>query len=194
MADRAEVERRAFEQHFGPQSGNLPGGQNGGQAPQAPASNATDEGAAAGSVAQAAPAAPPAHYSKSFLGSLLTSPTYTGVLLERLGPQLSSFFGVPSGGGLLVRNVENNSPAAMAGIHAGDVVLRANSQNVASMNDWAKAIKEAKGRPVPVVIFRDRQEKTVVLTPDSKKRSDLEFPPGQDDDFVVARLALLTRF
>ena len=182
MADRAEVERRAFEQHFGPQPA------------QAPSSNITDEAAAAGSASQSAAAAPATHYSKSFLGSLLTSPTYTGVLLERMGPQLATFFGVPGNGGLLVRNVENNSPAAMAGIHAGDVVLRANSQNVNNMNDWARAIKEAKGRPVSVVVYRDHVERTLVVTPDTKKRSELEMPLRTGDDFVLARLARLTRF
>ena len=182
MADRNEVERRAFEQHFGPSQ------------PQAPTSNAIDEASAASSAQPATTSAPATHYSKSFLGSLLTSPTYTGVMLERMGPQLAMFFGVPSGGGLLVRNVENNSPAAMAGIHAGDIVLRANSQNVTSMNEWAKSIKEAKGRPVSVVVYRDHQEKTVVLTPDTKKRSGLEMPAIADEDLVVARLQRLTRF
>ena len=180
MADRGEVERQAWEQHLGA----LP--------PQAPtAALPSDEASASGSIAPASGAAPASHYSKSFLGALLMTPTYTGVLLERMGPQLASFFGVPNGTGLLVRNVENNSPAAMAGIRAGDIVLRANSQNVASMNEWAKTIKEAKGRPVSVVIFRDRQERTLVLTPDSKKRSDLEVPYPPPDEIHVARL---TRF
>ena len=180
MADRNEVERQAWEQHLGA----IP--------PQAPASALpSDEASAAGSFAPAAGAAPSTRYSKSFLGALLMTPTYTGVLLERMGPQLATFFGVPNGAGLLVRNVETNSPAAMAGIRAGDIVLRANSQNVANMNDWAKAIKEAKGRPVSVVVFRDRQERTLLLTPDSKKRSDLELPYYPANDLHVARL---TRF
>jgi S1-C subfamily serine protease len=110
------------------------------------------------------------------------------VLLERLGPQLATFFGVSNGTGLLIKSVENNSPAAMAGLRAGDIVLRANSQNVGNMNDWARAIKDAKGRPVSVVVQREHQQLTMVLTPDTKKRSDLEMPWRPSDDLHVARL------
>ncbi len=173
MADRSQVERQAWEQHLGAAG------------PQAPVMALPgDEAAAAGSSAPSGPV-PTTRYSKTFLGLALSTPTYTGVRLERIGPQLSSFFGVPTGTGLLVRNVETNSPAAMAGIRAGDVVVRADTKTVGSMGDWAKAIHEAKGRPVTVVLLRDRQEKTVVLTADSKKRSGLDWPglelPGADE-------------
>jgi S1-C subfamily serine protease len=177
MADRSEVERQAWEQHFGP----VP--------PQAPVNALPgDEASAAGSVVQSAGGVPASRYSRSFLGSILTSPTYTGVLLERLGPQLATFFGVSNGTGLLIKSVENNSPAAMAGLRAGDIVLRANSQNVGNMNDWARAIKDAKGRPVSVVVQREHQQLTMVLTPDTKKRTDLEMPWHPSDDLHVARL------
>ncbi len=177
MADRSQVERQAWEQHLGAAG------------PQAPASALPGEDALAAGVATPSGPAPTTRYSKSFLGSLLSTPTYTGVRLERMGPQLSSFFGVPTGTGLLVRNVETNSPAAMAGIRAGDVVVKADAKTVGSMGDWAKAIHEAKGRPVTVVVLRDRQEKTMVVTADSKKRSDVEWPVGDEDGERVARLA-----
>jgi S1-C subfamily serine protease len=158
--------------------------------PQAPATGfPSDEAAATGSVAPSG-SAPASRYSKSFIGSLLSSPTYTGVMLERLGPQLATFFGVANGTGLLVRNVATNSPAAMAGLRAGDIVLRANSQNVGSMSEWARAIKEAKGRPVSVIVLRDRQQITMVLTPDSKKRSDVQYPFNPADDIRLARLTI----
>ncbi len=183
MADREEVERQAWERHL--------------SAPPVLAASAP-EGVPAGPAeasAIAAPAAPlPApRYGKSFLGGLLTSPTYTGAMLERVGPQLASFFGVSTGTGLLVRGVDNNSPAAMAGIHAGDVVVRADSRTLASTTQWAKAIRDAKGRPVTVVIVRDRQEKTVMLTPDIKRRSSLQYPSLPGAGPVSGALAKLTQ-
>ena len=176
MADRSDVERQAWEQHLGAPP------------PQAPANALpSDEASVAGTISQSGGGAPTSRYSKSFLGSLLMTPTYTGVLLERLGPQLATFFGVPNGTGLLVRNVENNSPAAMAGLRAGDVVLKADSKSVGNMSDWTKAIKEAKGRPVSVVVQRDRAQVTMVLTPDTKKHSELEMQDGQPQRSFLAR-------
>jgi S1-C subfamily serine protease len=183
MADRSVVERQAWEQHLGAVGGGAP-------PPQAPATAfPSDEASAAGSVAPSGGASA-SRYGKSFIGSLLSSPTYTGVMLERLGPQLATFFGVANGTGLLVRNVETNSPAAMAGLRAGDIVLRADSKNVGSMNDWARAVKEAKGRPVSVVVLRDRQQITMVLTPDTKKRSDVVYPFNPNDEVRIARLTI----
>lgn len=178
MADREEVERQAWARHLNVQPGPAPDG----------SSPATDESSVATPVAPA----PAPKYSKSFLGSLLTSPTYTGAMLERVGPQLASFFGVSLGTGLLVRGVDNNSPAAMSGIRAGDVVIRANARTLVNMTDWAKIIRDAKGRPVTVVLVRDRQEKTMTLTPDVKRHSCLQMPDLPGARPVSAVLAKLT--
>ncbi len=166
MADQAEVEREAWERHLTPAV--QPGG------PQAPATalptGDTSLGAGVASSSSALPVVPQGRYGKSFLGTFLTSPTYTGVLLEAMGPQLKQFFAIPNGTGLLVESVDANSPAAMAGIRAGDVVVRANQQPVASPGRWVKMVREAKGRPVLVTVMRDRQERTFTLIADTKRR------------------------
>jgi serine protease Do len=117
---------------------------------------------------------PSTHSGNSLLGFMVINPSYTGLYLEKMSTQLASYFGVSSGGGLLVRSVQENSPAALAGMHAGDVVIRANNKDVASTNEWTKAIKNSHGRPVTVVVVRDKREQTLMLTPDGKKRSSLE--------------------
>jgi S1-C subfamily serine protease len=163
MADRSEIERQVWEQHVEAAAAGLPG-------PQAPAFALPAPEEAAGPDAPSGPA-PNTRYSKSFLGTLLTSPTYTGAMLEIMGPQLAQFFGVAGSSGLLVRSVADNSPASMAGLRAGDVVLKANARPMVSVNQWMKLIREAKGKPVTVVVLRDRQEKTLLLTPDLKHKS-----------------------
>ena len=60
--------------------------------------------------AVAQPAAGGARYSQSFLGTLLMSPSYTGAMLEMMGPQLARFFRRASGNGLLVRSVVDEQP------------------------------------------------------------------------------------
>jgi serine protease Do len=118
--------------------------------------------------------APSPHEGNSLLGFMVMNPSYTGLYLEKMSTQLAGFFGVPSGGGLLVRSVQENSPAALAGMHAGDVVIRANDKTVASTGEWAKAIKNSHGRPLAVIVVRDKREQTLTLTPDGKKRSSLD--------------------
>jgi serine protease Do len=164
MADRVELERQAWSQHVGVGPG-LPG-------PQAPPLALPTGEEAAVSTSPSTPV-PTSRYSKSFLGSLLTSPTYTGALLEILRPQLAQFFGVSTGAGLLVSSVADNSPAAMAGLKAGDVITRANLKPMKNVSSWTRAIREAKGRPITVEVVRDRQEKTLTLTPDVKHHSSL---------------------
>jgi S1-C subfamily serine protease len=114
------------------------------------------------------------------------NPSYTGAMLETMSAQLADFFGVAGGGGLLVRSVEANSPAALAGMHAGDVVVRANEKAVASSADWTKAIKDSHGRPLTVVVLRDKKEQTLSLTPDSKKRSSLQQPRDEPERVSLA--------
>lgn len=155
MSTREEVERVAWEHHLTP----------------------VDTQASAD---DAAPVVGVPKTGNSFLGSALAAPAYTGAVLEKMTTQLADFFGVPSGAGLLVRSVQPNSPAALAGMHAGDVVVRAASKVISTTSDWAKALKSSREKPVPVVVLRDKKEETLMLTLDTKKRSSIEPRPDAD--------------
>jgi S1-C subfamily serine protease len=178
MADKTEIERQAWELHVAvpPSASSGP--------------NATESDQAINS-AQPASSAPAAKYSRGFIGTLLMIPSYTGITLERMGPQLAQYFGAPRGTGLLVKGVENNSPAEMAGIRAGDVVLRADARALTSTTDWAKVVHDAKGRPVSVVVLRDHQEKTLSMIPDARKHSSLSLPlPWERSSQTTSQAAL----
>ena len=75
----------------------------------------------------------------------------------------------PKGQGLLVQSVENGSPAASVGIHAGDVILRADSQPMHSTSDWSKHLHASKGKPMSLDMLRNHQPLTLTLQPDTKK-------------------------
>jgi serine protease Do len=122
---------------------------------------------------------------KDLLGTedIVLSSSFTGAKLEVMGRQLAEFFGATDGAGLLVRSVDGNSPAEEAGMKAGDVVVKINSISVANGTDWTKTVHDNKGKPVPVVVLRDKQEKTLTLTPDGKKRSSLWLGFGLEDFF-----------
>ncbi len=173
MANREEVERQAWEQHR-----TVPDPDDLGGPPVAASGKVGGGGAAPRSGLGFFHGGGPAISSggRGFLGTMIGQP-YTGAMLEPVSAQLAEFFGVQGGAGLLVRSVEANSPAATAGMKAGDVVVKVNQITVGGMGDWAKTVHESKGRPMPVTVLRERKEQTMMLTPDAKRRSTVEWPP-----------------
>jgi len=173
MSTQEEVERQASEQHI-----LVPD-------PQATLAETPDPGYTPGSGYSAT-----APRGNGFIGTLLMNPSYTGAMLEKMSTQQATYFGVPSGLGLLVRTVVPNSPAANAGLQVCDVIVRANDKPLSSANDWSKAIKNSHGKSLAIVVLRDKKELNLTLTPDGKKRSSLEQPTGDSDPVTFARLGL----
>ncbi len=97
-----------------------------------------------------------------------------GVVVESLCPQLSDYFGVPRGQGVLVRSVEKGSPGEAAGLKAGDVITKVNNEAVHDMADWRRAMHVRSGK-IQVSVVRDKREQTVVLNlPESRDTSELQ--------------------
>lgn len=163
LENRAEVERRAWEQHLvvpDPSRDDGPGAHVG-----------------SGFLHSDSLSVLGARARRDLLGpATILSASFTGAQLEVMGPQLADFFGVGGKTGLLVRSVEAKSPAADAGLQAGDVILQINQTAVTSGNEWSKTIHQNRGKPVTLVVLRDRHEQTMTITPDSKKRSSLAWP------------------
>ncbi len=135
------------------------------------------------------PPVPPVQTATGFsqnnmIATTIFSPSYTGAVLETMGPQLAEFFG---GAGLLVRSVDANSPAAAAGMKAGDVVVRVNAAPIANGNDWSRVMREQAGKSVSVVVLREKHEQTLTLVPDGKRRSALTLP-GADPGHTLSLL------
>jgi serine protease Do len=161
LANREDVERKAWARVT--------------QGPPAPPQGAIIEGYSEFYITGPAPAPPavtprttaPAH-TQGFIGNMLHGP-FTGLAVAAMQPQLADFFGAPKGQGLLVQSVASGSPAASVGIHAGDIILRADNQPMRTSSDWTKHLREGKGKPVSLDMLRDHQPLTLTLQPDTKK-------------------------
>ena len=111
---------------------------------------------------------------KRFIGGVL-HPSSVGLQLQALSPQLAMYFGAPPSLGLLVESVEGGSAAALAGLEAGDVLLRADSIALHTLSDWTKRLHASKGKNLSLVVLREHHEFTVSLQSNGA-RSALEWP------------------
>jgi membrane-associated protease RseP (regulator of RpoE activity) len=80
-----------------------------------------------------------------------------GVELQNLTPQLSEFFGVDRGQGMLVAEVIANSAAAQAGIKAGDVILAVNGTAIKNRSELVRELNKINVGEVTVTVMRDKR-------------------------------------
>jgi serine protease Do len=139
----------------------------------------TDKSDAGMGFANPEPDAAPASRStaRGFIqGHILATP-YTGLAVDAVPAQLAEYFGASGGYGLLVSSVENDSPGALAGLRAGDLITQVDGQKVADKADWSRSLHAAgKDKQVVLTLVRDHHEQSMTLLLDGKKRSCLEPP------------------
>jgi regulator of sigma E protease len=71
--------------------------------------------------------------------------------------------------------VDPSSPAARAGIEAGDLVLSAGGKSVRTWEELEMATMGSPGRPLDIRFRRDGQEREVTLTPRTVSRYDVGY-------------------
>jgi S1-C subfamily serine protease len=84
-----------------------------------------------------------------------------GVAPSDVARGLRRAVGLPDADGLLVRLVEDDSPASRAGLAVGDLITQAAGQPVAGTDDLFKALETASDGVIELVILRGADERTV---------------------------------
>ncbi|NQT55114.1 MAG: DegQ family serine endoprotease, partial [Desulfobacteraceae bacterium] len=69
---------------------------------------------------------------------------YLGMTVEELTPQLAQNLGIPETSGLVVVQVNNNTPAAEAGLKQGDIILEIDQITVKKLEQFNKKIQDYK--------------------------------------------------
>lgn len=145
LCDRALLGQQAWREHF--------------TVPEPPRPNGSGESFLGNSPSGGA-----------FLDNVLPRALYVGADVNPVRTQLADYFGVKSGTGLLVESVDDQSPAARAGLKAGDVVVKIEAQQMTSKSDWIKAIRNHRGHPVQVTVMRNKQEQVLFMSAGKPKK------------------------
>jgi len=118
-------------------------------------------------------------------GSVL--PTWLGLQVQNVTPEIAAHFGVKPGAGVLVRSVEEDSPAADARIATGDIVTRVQGERVTNTAAYEQRVRGlASGERLKLGVLRDGNESSVEVTVAA-------LPPAVIDSFAWKSLGLEVR-
>jgi membrane-associated protease RseP (regulator of RpoE activity) len=88
-----------------------------------------------------------------------------GIGTMGLTKQLADYFGIADAKGVLVTSVADDSPAAKAGIKAGDIITAIDGEKIEGAGDLARGINKKKDGDVTLTVIRNKNQKTVTVTP-----------------------------
>jgi serine protease Do len=95
---------------------------------------------------------------------------FIGVGIQELNPQLSEFFGIDEGTGILISSIEKDGPADKAGLKVGDVIVKADGKRMESSQDLTGLIQDKdKGDKVEIEFIRDKKKRTVDVEVDEEE-------------------------
>jgi serine protease Do len=86
-----------------------------------------------------------------------------GMEVEELTPELSQNLGIRLREGVVVTTVEEESPAAAAGIREGDVILEVNRERVRTAEEYSTAVQKGAGSPLLLLVSRGESTLYVAL-------------------------------
>ncbi len=101
-----------------------------------------------------------------------------GVTTTNLTKQLADYFGVADEKGVLITSVNDDSPAAKAGLKAGDVITAIDGERVEGAGDVARGINKKKEGDVTLTIIRNKNQRTVTVTPKDAPSAPTTISPG----------------
>jgi serine protease Do len=87
-----------------------------------------------------------------------------GIAPGRVARRLRRAVGLPEREGLLVRVVQEGSPAANAGVQAGDLIVAVDGENVTDADQLYAALDRLSGQRLALGIVRGVEERTVTVT------------------------------
>ncbi len=104
---------------------------------------------------------------------------YLGIIGQSIDERVRKSLGLEVSYGVIIREVDQNSPADKSGIKVGDIILEVDDKRVENMNTLAREIGLSEpGKEVELIILRDDEKITV----DVKLTKAEEFTGTQQHD------------
>jgi serine protease Do len=118
---------------------------------------------------------------------------WLGVLIQDVTRELAETFGLRHPRGALVAQVLPNSPAALAGLRAGDIVLAFNGKEVATSSNLPPLVGAAKvGTEAMLTVLRDGATiELPVMLSELPEEEAFTIAPGQVEQAAADRLGLV---
>jgi membrane-associated protease RseP (regulator of RpoE activity) len=107
-----------------------------------------------------------------------------GIMTQTLTKQLADFFGVAEGS-VLVTSVNDDSPAAKAGLRAGDVITAIDGEKLTGSGDLSRGLSKKEEGDVTLTVVRDKNQRTVKVTP--TKAEGMKLPSGRISNTGILR-------
>jgi membrane-associated protease RseP (regulator of RpoE activity) len=96
---------------------------------------------------------------------------FVGVYLDELNTEMSDYFGVKEGTGLLVNRLTDKGPAQKAGLRVGDVIVKAEGKRVETVNELSGIVQDKKkGDKVKIEILREKKPLTFDVEVEEEER------------------------
>jgi serine protease Do len=111
----------------------------------------------------------PINTAKRMLDEIITygkvRPFWTGIHIQSLTPAIAQSLGYDSTDGVLVSQLDPDSPARQAGLRVGDIVVAFNDRPIRDENDLVAEFYEAHvGDRITLQVWRQGQIRTVAFT------------------------------
>ena len=107
---------------------------------------------------------------------------WLGVQMQPLTEPLAKAMGRSDANGILVNQVQPDSPAKKAGLLQGDLITAFNGKQIKDPRDMAMAVADTPaGKTVPMTLVRDGHEKTVDVTIEKLKTQEAS-AQGEDGE------------
>jgi serine protease Do len=97
---------------------------------------------------------------------------FIGVSVQELNPELSEFFGIEKGTGILISSIDKDGPAEKAGLKVGDVIISAGGERVERSQDLVNLIQDKeKGDKITIEYIRNKKKRKVEVDVEEKDSS-----------------------